>query len=410
MTEHQVRHYLQQVLRGRPVAEQEAWAEVIDHLDVVAGLLSTPWRLHLATTVYAGGYDPRGLLVCPDVDAMDRILLPRLIPVAVAAHPAPGYDAAAAVRWLTALSGAGRSAGPPQEDVGGAADMVLHRLPPYQGSRLPERCQYILTVLGGLAVITPLAVQILRIDSSASQVAGVVVLVLVNLLGSGLSRFPGMQPLRMVSHRRRVRITRDRLREWCAGLLPDLLHLLFLCGLPSLVMLVTTLSLSFGSDFVSDKERVELVAVWLGLGLGSPLTYGIVCLAALASATWFGSAESQPVLHPGAPLRHDLVLTAVVMALTVPWAFLPPGPATLLSAVAVYFAGGRPWLRYGITLLQYRRHRLLPLRLVRFLHWAHRAGLLRVAGPAYQFRHAELRNWLADGVREPGARPGRSTG
>jgi hypothetical protein len=38
--------------------------------------------------------------------------------------------------------------------------------------------------------------------------------------------------------------------------------------------------------------------------------------------------------------------------------------------------------------------RRLPLRLMRFLDHAHRLGLLRVVGCAYQFRHAELQDHL----------------
>ena len=37
----------------------------------------------------------------------------------------------------------------------------------------------------------------------------------------------------------------------------------------------------------------------------------------------------------------------------------------------------------------------LPWRVVRFLDDAYRLGLLRVVGPAYQFRHAELQDHLA---------------
>ena len=44
------------------------------------------------------------------------------------------------------------------------------------------------------------------------------------------------------------------------------------------------------------------------------------------------------------------------------------------------------------TLLAMRRR--LPFRLMRFLDHAHRLGLLRVVGSAYQFRHAELQNHL----------------
>ena len=35
-----------------------------------------------------------------------------------------------------------------------------------------------------------------------------------------------------------------------------------------------------------------------------------------------------------------------------------------------------------------------PLRFGVFLDWAQQAGLLRVSGVAYQFRHRQLQDWL----------------
>ena len=49
------------------------------------------------------------------------------------------------------------------------------------------------------------------------------------------------------------------------------------------------------------------------------------------------------------------------------------------------------------------RHRL-PLRLMGFLDDAYRLGLLRVVGPVYQFRHADLQDHLAP-LTEPPAVP-----
>ncbi|MER0240861.1 NACHT domain-containing protein [Streptomyces sp. HSW2009] len=49
--------------------------------------------------------------------------------------------------------------------------------------------------------------------------------------------------------------------------------------------------------------------------------------------------------------------------------------------------------RYGLFLLL--SHGKLPFRLAHFLDWAVTAGLLRYNGPAYQFRHRELQQWLA---------------
>ncbi|WP_269453100.1 hypothetical protein [Yinghuangia sp. ASG 101] len=40
-------------------------------------------------------------------------------------------------------------------------------------------------------------------------------------------------------------------------------------------------------------------------------------------------------------------------------------------------------------------------RLGCLLHRATEAGLPRTAGPAYQFRHRELQDWLADPANSP---------
>jgi hypothetical protein len=43
----------------------------------------------------------------------------------------------------------------------------------------------------------------------------------------------------------------------------------------------------------------------------------------------------------------------------------------------------------------------LPFRLIRFLDDAYRRGVLRQVGPVYEFRHVELRRYLA-GPGRPG--------
>ncbi|UGQ11056.1 hypothetical protein LO772_30315 [Yinghuangia sp. ASG 101] len=65
-------------------------------------------------------------------------------------------------------------------------------------------------------------------------------------------------------------------------------------------------------------------------------------------------------------------------------------PAALFVFAAI---GG---MRYGVLLLSTRRSPVqLPWRLCSFLGWAEEAGLLRLSGSAYQFRHKELQDWLA---------------
>ncbi|WP_241194103.1 NACHT domain-containing protein [Streptomyces sp. SID10115] len=65
-------------------------------------------------------------------------------------------------------------------------------------------------------------------------------------------------------------------------------------------------------------------------------------------------------------------------------------------AIGVLCGLGGTGTRYIALLACTRRGRhALPWRLRRFMHWATEAGLLRVAGTAYQFRHRELQDWLA---------------
>jgi hypothetical protein len=71
-----------------------------------------------------------------------------------------------------------------------------------------------------------------------------------------------------------------------------------------------------------------------------------------------------------------------------------------VAALAFGFAG-QAWLRYLVAVAVRAHRNRLPLRFGRFLDWAHRAGILRVAGDAYQFRHVELREWLRWSHVEP---------
>ncbi|WP_367325810.1 hypothetical protein [Streptomyces sp. HUAS ZL42] len=92
--------------------------------------------------------------------------------------------------------------------------------------------------------------------------------------------------------------------------------------------------------------------------------------------------EPSTVVSPRTILRDDMVhglAVGLVHGLT--------------DALAGGLAFGLPAARrYGVFLLCSRRR--LPLRLARFLDWAGTAGLLRCSGPAYQFRHRELQQWL----------------
>ena len=88
---------------------------------------------------------------------------------------------------------------------------------------------------------------------------------------------------------------------------------------------------------------------------------------------------------------------------------LTVGLVTGLSAGLAAGLGGA-WPAYMVVRIVLATRRRLPFRLTGFLDDAYRLGILRQAGPAYQFRHAILQDHLAE-AREDGhlvGRPGSS--
>jgi hypothetical protein len=74
------------------------------------------------------------------------------------------------------------------------------------------------------------------------------------------------------------------------------------------------------------------------------------------------------------------------------WLPLELALATMFAALSAVASG-----RYAIASLLFGFTRVLPRRPGQFLEWARDAGLLRVTGIAYQFRHDTYGEWLAAG-------------
>ena len=65
------------------------------------------------------------------------------------------------------------------------------------------------------------------------------------------------------------------------------------------------------------------------------------------------------------------------------------GPLLALVAIST-----SPWPRYGLACILLAVRRDSPCQMAKFLDWACESGLMRVAGPAVQFRHREFQAWL----------------
>ncbi|MER5227773.1 hypothetical protein [Streptomyces flaveus] len=253
---------------------------------------------------------------------------------------------------------------------------MLHRLWPLAGRRRARLvhglgCCTVVVCYGLLTLLTHPAVPAVFVAATAGAVCAAG-------LRSWLQPWP--QPKRLLPYRRM------RLGSSCLG-----------TGSSAGVALMTAV--------------LVVVAEQLPSLVGAP---GLLVLGAVAGvALLFGTrllegATSAPVIttdhdasDPRNLLRGDFLsglLAAVVFALAIgisagatgeSWFALALGLISLLAAILVANA----WTRYVVLLLCTRGR--LPWRLGAFLNWAYGAGLLRISGNAYQFRHRELQDWLA---------------
>ncbi|MCX5336866.1 NACHT domain-containing NTPase [Streptomyces sp. NBC_00140] len=350
------------------------WQPLLDHLaahpgGTVATIMSTPWRLCLAATVYHHDGNPAELLVLPDAGALDRHLLARYIPAATRTTSNPGYTPQDVHRWLHHLTthldptGTLSAAAPASAE---ATDLVLHELWPLAGRTRVRTTDALLTAL---AVLTPLPLVWAVPQPQAIQI------LLAAMIGA-CAAVAGV-----------FAITSDKPK-------------------------------SMGNPFKAPRRRKALVfwlvfwlAVGLGLGLavGLAVGFGLGLGLGLAVGLGFGltvglGAGQAPDENLGARsvMRSDALLgltagLALGLGLGLALGLMLGLAVGLMLGLAVGLMYGLAATavasrRYVVFLLCSRRH--LPFRLGLFLDWAVTAGLLRNSGPAYQYRHRELQHWL----------------
>jgi hypothetical protein len=176
------------------------------------------------------------------------------------------------------------------------------------------------------------------------------------------------------------------------------------------------------------------LAVGLAVGLATGLTVGLTAGTAggvtaglmVGLITWTGIPNNRTgwASRPQSTYRATRTLTVLQLCLAllgiglvvvlVGW--LAAGlPVTLTTGLMVGLVGGLmsglviglaarvrdrlvirsgAWLSYVLAICRLAASGKLPLRLMGFLDDAYRLGLLRIVGPAYQFRHAEFQDHL----------------
>jgi hypothetical protein len=386
----------------------DRWRPVIDTFTTAPGgtlarSLATPWRLNLAVTAYEERHpdtlaylrEPDHLLTLASPSMVRDHLLARYLPAAAHQHPTrPNrYRPDQTHHWLAAL--AAHLATTASASTASSTDIVLHQLWPMAGPRRVRTADTLLAALLTLAFTTLLLSQV-SIGFSPVELfgaSGAVLFALGTIWKASRPLIPEpqtfqLQQLRSPTHRRQLART---IAGWlvyglAAGLVGGLVY-----GL----------------------------AAGLVYGLAAGLVYGVVL--GLAGGLVFGLAlglakglverlKDAPPTDPRHPVRDDLAfgLAAGLAAGLVNGlangaasrfgpGFGPVFALRLGFAIAIGLAIGLYWLagagrRYLVFLLCIRGR--LPWHLGTFLNWAYEAGLLRISGVAYQFRHRELQDWL----------------
>ncbi|MFE6225551.1 hypothetical protein [Streptomyces sp. NPDC057854] len=333
-------------------------------------VLGTPWRLSLVTAVYQertadGGYrrDPADLLPLAAAGTLHRHLLDLFVPAALAARGdgsvAPDGPARSRLAALASYLDANREGRRAEGRTLSSTDLVLPDLWPMVGARRTKRA--IRWACLGWAATATLAV----------------------VVGAALT-------------------------SW------DLLAFAFfpLFGL----MFAFEPDLWEGEErFVLRPRRLVLGGV---LGAGPFVLLGLLLPTSDGPAGWMAGAVAFGLLAgsvtgtaiapderrdgPRSVVRADAVTWVLFLGVLAAFfgllGYTGAGPRGLLMALGVLLAFGpivfqTLSFRYVVFLVLARG--VLPWRLGRFLHACHRAGILRTAGAAYQFRHQELQDHLA---------------
>jgi hypothetical protein len=135
---------------------------------------------------------------------------------------------------------------------------------------------------------------------------------------------------------------------------------------------------------------------WYGVAIAFTVAL-VFCVTAMG-----GMLEHSDDLEPLDVLRYDAVYTVIGgVGVGLFYAFYI---GELLGFSAGFMLGGLAfigWLyssstsHYLVAAYVAANRHLLPFRLGRFLEWGRSAGLIRVAGLGYEFRHIELQRFLA---------------
>jgi hypothetical protein len=365
---------------------------------VLADALSTPWMLTLAVSQLraAGATAAFELARCPDTDAVRDKLFAALIPAAVEARPrdnAGHYQQERAHAWLARLA---RHLSVQREKGQGGTDIALHELWRMAGPRAPRYLHRLAVGLAvGLAFALAFGLMFRLASGLASALAGGLKFGLMFGLMFGLASggLAGTEPQRSV---------------WSTGG-PGAMRKRLAFGLAFGLAGALTVGLAFRFEGGLMFGLAGGLAGGLMFGLAGGLAGGL-----MAGNEYSPLADARRVIHDDAAVGLTVGLAfglasglTVGLAVGLRFGFAGGSAGGSAAGFAAGLAFGLMWatasIRFLCASVLLSRRGAFPPRPVPFLRWAHSAGLLRITGGAYQFRHDTYREWLTQhpGVVHP---------
>jgi hypothetical protein len=386
------------------------WRSVLDILrsvhqqglkDRVVATLGSPWRLMLVFRAYAAQGVPNDLLSANDVDDIEARLLPQFLAVAMQWQgrenkdrgtgyglrqtwvPPVASDRLKIARWLKHIAVYLEL---DREHGGGAGELAPFQIYQMVDRRLLRTAFAFCILLAAATIGAVLTVVAVNGPHSFPRIVAICGAAIFVIGGAQVAAFGTPGSPAATSLARELRSPKGTL---------DLAISLF-CAFAASVFTVGT-----------DNTIGARVLGGCCCGVLAGLFFGFVHARRLRSRG-VGMATSQA---PTDPLRGGLLTSSIIgifVALLYGSIVFATGNGIAMAAIfagcaALLFAPvmGMPlvsmaWSRYRLATLILFLQRRLPWRIVTFLQWNYGAGLMRISGLSYQFRHLKLQRWLAD--------------
>lgn len=404
----QIHTYMNHELASRSDQDvRVSWDSLSQH-DEVLGLLATPWLLTmLAVYLRDGGpaadLTPQG---AEQHDAFRRrvweVMLDKYIPARTRSSDDTRYSPEQVIRWSTSLA----------VNLGDEVDILLTDTWRVGGRGRVRAAHAVasvfvpvaLIVIGVLAlngwdyqhVIDQVRYSVEHLDTGPSRwfnaVTAIYLFAVGPLLGTLTVDNIGPSPSRpmVLGHLR----TREGRRQLAAGIRGGLRR-----GRPLVLVAVVAVGVAvFGVARTPSAGEIALMLV-LGIAFALAPAFAFGLMGGLAPRDPSMTGPTNTVYSDLASLLAIGLSGGIGGGLVAGLAGKPPvaGIAFGLAGglgVGLTLGFGAIWMRYMCGLGVAGFGGALPVRLVKYLRWAHQAGILRRSGPAYQFRHITLRDHL----------------